>query len=117
MIAGRAYRLLGAALLGVALVAGCTDREDRVYFDGNYYPGKVRGEKADRRVFTATARRAGRGIEGAQKAAVYEATRYCIMNFGTSEIAWAGVAEGQTGPVYARSGDRVSVTGRCVIWE
>ncbi len=116
MIAGRAYRLMGAALLGVALVAGCTNREDRVLFDGNYYPGKARGEKADRRAFTASVGRAGRGIEGAQKAAVYEGTRYCIENFGTSEIAWSGVAEGQQGPVFARSGDRVSVTGRCVIW-
>lgn len=117
MIAGRRYWLIGVALLGLALVAGCTDREDRVLFDGNYYPGKARGEKADRRDFTASVRHAGRGIEGAQKAAVHEATSYCIVDFGTSEIAWAGVSEGQEGPVYARSGDRVSVTGRCMIWE
>lgn len=113
----RRYRLGAVALLALALVAGCTDRKERVFFDGNYYPGKARGERDDRRDFTATVRRAGRGIEGAQKAAVHEATRYCIENFGTSEIAWAGVAEGQEGPAYARSGDRLSVSGRCVIWK
>jgi len=113
----RAYRPVAAAALALVLVAGCADREERVLFDGNYYPGKVRGERDDRRDFDATVRRAGRGIEGAQKAAVYEATRYCLQSFGTSEIAWAGVAEGQEGPAYARSGDRLSVSGRCVIWK
>lgn len=117
MISGRAYRLVAVALLGLAVVAGCTEREGRALFDGNYYPGKARGDKADRRDFTATVRRAGRGLEGAQKAAVHEATRYCIENFGTSEIVWSGTAEGQEGPVYVRSGDRVSVTGRCMIWQ
>lgn len=117
MIAGRRYRLIGAALLGLALVAGCSEREERVLFDGNYYPGKARGEKTDRRDFTASVGRAGRGIEGAQQAALHEATSYCIATFGTSDIAWSGVADGQEGPVYIRSGDRVSVTGRCIIWE
>jgi hypothetical protein len=111
------YRLGALALVALALVAGCADREERVLFDGNYYPGKVRGEKDDRRDFTATVRRANAGSEGAQDAAVYEATRYCLKNFGTSEIAWSGAAEGQEGPVYARSGDSLSVTGRCVIWN
>lgn len=117
MIASRTYRRIAAVLLGLVLVAGCTDSEERVLFDGNYYPGKARGEKTDRRDFTATVRRAGRGIGGAQKAALHEATRYCLKNFGTSEIAWSGVPEGQEGPVYARSGDRVSVKGRCIIWK
>jgi hypothetical protein len=117
MIGMGAYRPAAAALLALALAAGCTEREERVLFEGNYYPGKVRAEKDDRRDFTATVRRADNGIGGAQEAAVYEATRYCLKNFGTSEIGWAGVAEGQEGPVYARSGDSLSVTGRCVIWK
>ena len=113
----RAYRLGAIAGLALAVVAGCANREERVLFDGNYYPGKVRADRDERRNFTATVRRAGRGIEGAQKAAVYEATRYCLDSFGTSEIAWSGVAEGQEDPVYARSGESVSVSGRCVIWQ
>jgi hypothetical protein len=117
MTAGRRYRFIAAAMLGLVFVAGCTDRQDRVLFEGTYYPGKARAERDDRRDFTATVRRAGRGIEGAQKAAVYEATCYCIGSFGTSEITWAGVPEGQEGPVYARSGDRLSVSGRCAIWQ
>jgi hypothetical protein len=112
------YRgFLALAVCG-ALVAGCANREDRVLFDGNYYPGKVRAERDDRRNFTATVRRAGRGIEGARKAAVHEATRYCIENFGTSAIEWAGAREeGGGAPVFSRAGDRLSVSGSCVIWR
>lgn len=111
------YRRAGLALVALAVLAGCTEREERVLFNGNYYPGKARAEKQDRRNFTALVRRAGRGIEGAQQAVLYEATRYCLDNFGTSEIAWKGAPEGTEGPVYARSGDTVTVTGRCIIWS
>ncbi len=107
----------GLVLLTLAVLAGCTERKERAVFDGNYYPPKSRAEKQDRRNFTASVSRANRGVEGAQKAVVHEAMRYCLENFGTSDIAWAGVAQGVEGPIYMRSGDRVSVTGRCAIWK
>lgn len=111
------YRRAGLVLIALAVLAGCAEREERVLFNGNYYPGKARAEKEDRRNFTASVRRAGRGIEGAQLAALHEATRYCLDNFGTSEIEWAGVPVGGEGPVYSRSGDTVAITGRCIIWS
>lgn len=117
MRGARAYRGAGLILLCAVLVAGCTKREERVLFDGKYYPAKVRAERGDRRVFTASVGRAGRGVEGARKAAVHEATRHCIANFGTSTIEWKGAREGQEGPVFTRSGDRVSVSGTCTIWR
>lgn len=113
----QAYRLAAVALLSAVLAAGCSKREERVLFNGNYYPAKSRGEKSDPRVFTASAGRAGRGIEGAQQAAMHEATRYCIEKFGTSAIEWSHAREGQEGPVFTRSGDRVSVAGTCIIWK
>lgn len=113
----RPYRAtLALALCGVVL-AGCADREGRERFDGNYYPTKLRSEREDRRAFTTSATRVARGIEGAQKAAIHEATRYCLENFGTSAIAWAQRGEGQEGPIFARSGDRISASGRCEIWQ
>jgi len=110
--------LRGAGIVALSLVmlAGCADREERVIFDGNYYPAKSKGEKAERRDFTASVRRVSRRPEGAQKAVLHEATRYCLQNFGTSEIEWADVPAGGEGPVYARSGDSLSVSGRCIIW-
>ncbi|GAW34021.1 hypothetical protein RA2_01066 [Roseovarius sp. A-2] len=114
--AGSVLRGIGIAAVVIALLASCASREERVFFDGNFYPPKSGGERSDRRNFTATVKRVSRGVEGAQKAAVHEATRYCLKNFGTSDIAWAGVAEGEIGPVYLRSGDRITVEGRCEIW-
>ena len=106
----------GIVALSLVLLAGCAERDERVIFNGNYYPAKSKGEKAERRDFTASVKRVSRGPEGARKAVLHEATRYCLLNFGTSEIEWAGVPAGGEGPVYARSGDRLSVSGRCIIW-
>ena len=114
--AGGVLRGIGIATVVLALLAGCASREQRVLFDGNFYPPKSRGDRDERRNFTATVGRVSRGVEGARKAAVHEATRYCLKNFGTSDIVWAGVAEGESGPVYLRSGDRITVEGRCEIW-
>lgn len=112
-----AYRAGALLLMVLTVAAGCARVEERTLFEGVYYPGKARGERADRRNFTATVRRASRGIEGAQQAVRHEARRYCLTNFGTSDIAWRGGTEAESSPVYERSGDRVSVQGRCVIWE
>lgn len=117
MSARLSFRGAGLVLLMLGALASCTERRERAVFDGVYYPPKTQADKQDRRNFTASVSRANRGVEGAKKAAAHEATRYCIENFGTSQIAWAKVAEGQDGPAFTRSGDRVSVTGRCVIWR
>lgn len=105
-----------SALGVMLLLSGCGDRAERVTFGGNYYPAKSSGNSQDRRAFTASVSRASNGMAGAQQAALHEATRYCLQNFGTSDIDWSGVPEGAQIPAYARAGNRVSVTGRCVIW-
>ncbi len=106
---------IGAVALMLA-IAGCGDREQRMFFDGNYYPASSSGDQQDPRTFTASVTRAAQGITGAQRAVLHEATRYCVNTYGTSDIDWANVAPGAEGPAYGRSGDRVSVAGRCVIW-
>ena len=113
----RAYGLVAVAMLGVATLAGCTERSERVLFDGNYYPPKSSGDRDDRRSFTASVKRADRGIEGAQEAVLHEARRYCVTNFGTSDIVWTDGSDERAGPAFARSGSRISVSGRCRIWK
>lgn len=108
-------RLCGAVGI-VLLLAGCDDRADRVSFNGNYYPSKSSGAKTDRRDFTASVSRASQDIAGAKLAVIHEATRYCLQNFGTSDIGWAGGSAGSKEPVYTRAGQSISVSGRCVIW-
>jgi hypothetical protein len=106
---------IGAAVLILGL-AGCAEREQRMLFDGNYYPARSGATDQDHRAFTASVTRASQGVSGAQRAALHEATRYCVNTFGTSRIDWANVPADSAGPAYARAGDRVSVAGRCVIW-
>ncbi|MFN2350240.1 MAG: hypothetical protein ABR558_11835, partial [Thioalkalivibrio sp.] len=106
---------IGVAALILGL-AGCADREQRMFFDGNYYPASSSADQRDLRGFTASVTRASQGVAGAQAAALHEATRYCVNTYGTSRIDWANVTPGSDGPAYGQSGDRVSVAGRCVIW-
>lgn len=106
---------IGVAALMMAL-AGCADQAQRMLFSGNYYPASSSAGDEDRRDFTASVTRASQGVAGAQRAALHEATRYCVNTFGTSRIDWANVPAGTAGPAYSRAGNRVSVAGRCVIW-
>lgn len=110
-------RLGGVAVAALMIVvAGCSAREERMLFDGNYYPADSGAVSQDRLDFTASVTRASQGMDGAQRATVHEATRYCVNTFGTSRIDWANVPAGSDGPAFARNGDRVSASGRCVIW-
>jgi len=108
---------MAVAMLGFAILSGCAERGERMIFGGNYYPPRSSGDRDDRLNFTSSVKRADLGLEGAQEAVLHEARRYCVMNFGTSDIAWANGSDGRAGPAFARSGNRISVSGRCVIWD
>lgn len=108
-------KALGTVVLILGLAA-CGGREERMTFDGNYYPAKSSAGAQDRCDFTASVTRASQGVAGAQRAARHAATRYCVNTYGTSKIDWAGVPDGSQGPAFSRAGDRISVAGRCVIW-
>ncbi|MFT6091127.1 hypothetical protein [Sulfitobacter sp.] len=71
-----------------AVLAGCTSQEDRVAFDGIYFKTKVSKVDGQRDVFTLLVKSASRSIEGAREAARYEATVYCVNNYGSSDIVW-----------------------------
>ena len=109
-------RIAIAMLVAVLMLGACTEKTARVYFDGKYYPAKAKHQsRDDRKVFTATVRRAAQGLDGARSAALHAGTKYCIENFGTSKINWV------TGPdadqsVIVSSGGNVVVSGECAIW-
>ena len=111
------YRAMAVAMVGAAVVAGCTERSERVLFDGSYYPARSDGDRSDRRDFTASAKRVDQGLDGAREAALHEARRYCVNYFGSSDIAWSETPDGRSGPAFAQSGNRITVSGRCVIWK
>jgi hypothetical protein len=110
-------RLIPAALLvtGLALSA-CSRKEERVLFDGNYYPTKARAaDKADRKTFTVSVRRASRGLNGAKAAGAHAGKQYCLENFGTSEINWRVGPDAPEG-TFDRSASSIALSGTCVLW-
>ena len=71
-----------------AVLAGCTARADRLAFDGKYFRTKLSKVDGQRDVFTLRVRNASQSINGAREAARYEATVYCVTNYGSSDIKW-----------------------------
>ncbi len=107
----RAILLAGVATLSLA---ACTERAERVYFDGNYYPTRESHvDRSDREVFETRVRRATQGIEGAVAAGMHGGTRYCVTNFGTSDIDWLTPTDPS-----ALDATQATLTmrGRCVTW-
>ncbi len=109
-------RPLILALMAGALIAGCTKTSERVTFNGVYYKAKSKpASKADRERFVIKVPRVNRGYDGALAAGNYEGKRYCIENFGTSEIAWSRAPEGARGTIPI-SNNTMTFTGKCVTW-
>ena len=94
------------------ILVGCSNPLEpdgnKVTFDGYYFSSKLTRNKLDDRSFDLTVRRANRSLSGAREAGRYEATSFCIKNFGTSDIKWVlgpdDQSNGLTGKVLKLSG-------------
>lgn len=106
--------LLTAALLIAALMlSACSGRKaDRVAFDGVFF--RSTAGKVDKQVdqFEITVSPASASIDGAREAGRYEATRYCIRNFGTSDVAWTEGPDAEDGTLTIAN-DRLILRGTC----
>ena len=98
------------------ILLGCSNpfelEENKVSFDGYKFSTKLNRDKVDDRSFSLVVRRANRSLSGAREAGRYEATKFCIKNFGTSDIVWVLSPDdnnvGLTGKV-------LELSGRCEI--
>jgi len=105
-------------MLGLCMALGaCVKTTDRILFNGVFYKAKSKAaDKNDRQNFVVTVPRVDRGFDGAVQAGAYEARRYCIENFGTSEIIWAQGPDGATQRSIPVEGNKITFTGRCHTW-
>ena len=89
---GTRYFVMTLILCSCLILLGCSNpltlEENKVSFDGYYFPYKLIRNKVDDRSFDLTVKRANRSLSGAREAGRYEATRFCIKIFGTSDIKW-----------------------------
>lgn len=109
---------LGLAVLcasALLVMASCTKREDKLLpFDGFLYKAKAGpvDKKVSRADFTTTVWEVSQSLEGARQAGRYEATKYCIKEYGSSKVAWSVGPD--TPPENLRIvDDTLTFAGRC----
>lgn len=89
----KAIPVLALALAG--LLAACSGGAERYPFNGAYFDAKAGpiDKKQSRAAFVVNVAQASQSLDGARRAGEYEATRYCIENYGTSDVLWAAGPE------------------------
>ena len=106
--------LIGLVTSSFLLIMGCSNpfdlEENRVSFDGYYFSSKLSRSKLDDRSFDLTVRRANRSLSGAREAGRYEAIRFCIKHFGTSDIEWVLGPDDQS---IGLTGKVLKLSGQC----
>ena len=105
---------MGLLTCSCLIVAGCSNplepEENKMAFDGYYFSSKLTRNKLDDRSFDLTVRRANRSLSGAREAGRYDATRFCIKNFGTSNIKWVLGPDDQS---IGLTGKVLKLSGQC----
>ena len=109
----RHLRALATVVVASTLVAGCSGtirNVNAVKFDGHYFAGRASKSSVDPHGFSVRIRNAAKSIAGAREAARYEATIYCIEQFGTSDIIWS---IGPDDEAISLSNGSLTIAGRC----
>lgn len=102
-------------LLSVAfLLSACSGgiRGDKVAFDGINFRSTSSAIEKQRDFFEITVAPASSSITGAREAGRYEATRYCIENFGSSDMNWLQGPDAADGTLTIDN-DRLILRGTC----
>ncbi len=109
----RHLHALATVVVASTLVAACSGtirNVNAVKFDGHYFAGRASKSGADPHGFSVRIRNAAKSIAGAREAARYEATIYCIQQFGTSDIIWS---IGPDDEAISLSNRSLTLAGRC----
>ena len=108
------YFSIGLLTWSFLTMVGCSNplepEENKVTFDGYYFTSKLTRNRLDDRSFDLIVRRANRSLPGAREAGRYEATRFCIKNFGTSNIKWVSGPDDQS---IGLTGKVLKLSGQC----
>ena len=108
------YFFMGLLTCSFLIMVGCSNpfelEENKVSFEGYYFSSKLSRNKLDDRSFDLTVRRANRSLSGAREAGRYEATRFCIKNYGTSDIKWVLGPDDQS---IGLTGKVLKLSGQC----
>lgn len=98
-------------ILTVLLVAGCGRGADRLAFDGQFYRTRL-SDLDERHKFQVTAAPVSASLLGAREAARYEATVYCVNEYGSSAIQWV-VGPDDADEALPIANDTLTLQGAC----
>lgn len=104
---------VGVLIMATLLLSGCDRvRADKVAFDGVYFRSNASAIEKQRDFFQINVTPVSSSIEGAREAGRYEATRYCIENFGTSDLDWVQGPDAEDGTLTIDN-DSLILSGTC----
>ncbi|WP_036797486.1 hypothetical protein [Leisingera caerulea] len=106
-----------ACLAAVTLVTACgtsVSNRDRLLYDGVPFKAKTKpvDKKTDPAAFYVEIKGADRSVKGARQAAHHAGTKYCVVTYGSSKIAWATDPSDETAPLTLTDG-RATFQGTC----
>ncbi len=100
-------------MAGALALTACTNRDEAFAFDGQYYRAKAsKLDKDDRAQFAVSVKPVSASLDGAREAGRYEGTRYCIENYGTSQIEWSEGPDAEDGTLRVDN-DTLLLQGEC----
>lgn len=103
----------GMLLMIGLIMSGCARlRGDQVAFDGVTFRSSSSAIERQRDFFEVTVTPASSSIAGAREAGRFEATRYCIENFGSSDMTWVLGPDAEDGTLLIDN-DRLILRGNC----
>ena len=100
-----------ASALALA-VSGCVKENRNIPFDGVVFKTKTKKVDDNLADFVAYVSPVSASLEGAREAGRYEGTKYCISNFGTSQIDWTVGPETEASKLIITE-DTLTFQGQC----
>jgi hypothetical protein len=103
-------------LASCGLVGGKMRAQKGMLFDGQKFRTKTEAVGDDRQDFQVAVFKVSQSVTGALQAADYDATRYCVKNFGNSDKSWIDGGPDAEGAKLRVVDDTLTFRGRCEIW-
>lgn len=104
----------GLLLCAALAVSGCANRKNQVLYDGEVFRAKAsKIDRDTRQMFAVEVPGVSKSFEGAREAGRFEGTRYCLENYGTSDIVWSRGPDDDPDTLLAER-DKLSLRGTCV---
>lgn len=104
--------IIGAALSCLIAVSACGINDNRPGFDGHQFRAKLSKVDKQRDQIVVTVSDASKSLVGAREAGRFEATKYCISQFGSSNVAWVNGPDAEDADLVIKDG-KLELRGAC----